>query len=150
MEVLDAPENLEPKNYASFWDRFGAVLIDGILLGVLQFAIGFGLGVNFLDVNADPDKSNMLNVISIVVGFLYSAGMESSKSQATLGKKALGIKVTDLQGKRISFGQATGRYFARILSSIILLIGYLMQPFTAKKQALHDMLANTLVLKGEQ
>ena len=64
-----------------------------------------------------------------------------------MGKKALGIIVTDISGQRISFGRATGRYFAKQLSTIILLIGYIMAAFTEKKQALHDMMAGTLVIK---
>ena len=67
---------------------------------------------------------------------------------ATPGKMACGIKVTDLDGRRISFGRATGRFFGKILSTLILLIGFLMQPFTARKQALHDILAGTLVVKS--
>jgi len=72
--------------------------------------------------------------------------MESSDKQATMGKMALGIIVTDLEGNRVSFGRATGRYFAKILSALILLIGYMMTGFTQKKQALHDMIAGTLVI----
>jgi uncharacterized RDD family membrane protein YckC len=72
--------------------------------------------------------------------------MESSVKQATLGKLAIGIIVTDLQGSRITFGRATGRYFGKILSSLILSIGYIMAGFTEKKQALHDMIAGCLVV----
>jgi len=74
--------------------------------------------------------------------------MESSNKQATLGKQALGIKVTTLDSQPISFAQATVRYFAKYLSTLIFLIGYIMVAFTDKKQALHDMLAKTLVVKG--
>jgi uncharacterized RDD family membrane protein YckC len=74
--------------------------------------------------------------------------LESSSMQATLGKMALGLKVTDLNGKQISFGKATGRYFAKIISAIILLIGFIMVAFTEKKQGLHDMIAGTLVVKN--
>jgi uncharacterized RDD family membrane protein YckC len=72
--------------------------------------------------------------------------MESSPLQATIGKLAVGLRVTDLQGQRISFGRATGRFFAKWLSGAILLIGYLMAGFTEKKQALHDRIAGCLVL----
>jgi uncharacterized RDD family membrane protein YckC len=72
--------------------------------------------------------------------------MESSPFQATIGKVAVGIYVADLQGQRISFGRATGRFFGKILSGAILLIGYLMAGFTEKKQALHDTMAGCLVL----
>jgi uncharacterized RDD family membrane protein YckC len=76
-----------------------------------------------------------------LVNWIYEAGMESS----TLGKMALGLKVTDIWGKRISFARATGRHFAKYLSGAILMIGYIMAGFTARKQALHDILAETLV-----
>jgi uncharacterized RDD family membrane protein YckC len=72
--------------------------------------------------------------------------MESSSKRATLGKMALGIIVTDLEGKRISFGRATGRFFSKILSGIIIYIGFIMVAFTDKKQGLHDMIAGTLVI----
>jgi uncharacterized RDD family membrane protein YckC len=77
---------------------------------------------------------------------LYFAILESSVWQATLGKRALGVVVTDLSGDRISFGRATGRHFAHYLSAIFL-IGFLVQPFTAKRQALHDKIAGTLVVR---
>jgi uncharacterized RDD family membrane protein YckC len=74
--------------------------------------------------------------------------MESSAKQATVGKMALGIIVTDLDGRRIGFGRATGRYFAKILSALTLGIGFLMAGFTERKQALHDMVASCLVIRG--
>ena len=83
----------------------------------------------------------------VVVNWLYFALMESSSKGATLGKMAIGIRVTDLQGRRISFGRATGRYFAKLFSSMIFGIGYLMAAFTQQKQALHDMVAGCLVTK---
>jgi uncharacterized RDD family membrane protein YckC len=73
--------------------------------------------------------------------------MESSAWQATLGKKILGLKVTDLSGNRITFARASGRFFGKILSGMILGIGFLMAGFTARKQALHDILAGCLVLR---
>lgn len=79
-------------------------------------------------------------------GWLYFALQESSKWQGTVGKRALGLKVVDLEGRRISFGRATGRYFGKFLSSL-LYIGYLMIFWTKKKQALHDMIASTLVVR---
>lgn len=88
----------------------------------------------------------IIAAFSIILQWLYYALMESSSKQATLGKMALGIKVTDLEGKRITFGRATGRYFGKILSGLILNIGYIMAAFTERKQALHDMMANCLVI----
>jgi uncharacterized RDD family membrane protein YckC len=85
-------------------------------------------------------------LLIIVALWLYYALMESSSKQATLGKLALGIVVTDLNGNRISFGRATGRYFGKIVSGMIFAIGYIMAGFTEKKQALHDMIASCLVV----
>jgi len=86
------------------------------------------------------------NLGGIILGWLYFAIMESSSTQGTLGKMALGIKVTNLSGDRISFGRATGRHFGKIISTFIFLIGYLMVAFTSRKQALHDMMAGCLVV----
>jgi uncharacterized RDD family membrane protein YckC len=88
-----------------------------------------------------------LAAIRTVLNWLYFSLLESSSWQATLGKKALGLEVTDLAGRRISFGRATGRFFAKYISAIILMIGFLMAAFTEKKQALHDILAGTLVIR---
>jgi uncharacterized RDD family membrane protein YckC len=128
--------------YAGFWRRVAAALIDGLIVGVVTapFSVGMGSGNRY---------SATASSISTVVSWLYSALMESSAKQATLGKMALGIRVTDLDGNRIGFGKATGRYFAKILSALILGIGFLMVAFTERKQGLHDMLAGTLVVKGE-
>jgi uncharacterized RDD family membrane protein YckC len=84
-------------------------------------------------------------VIGIAGTWLYEAFMLSSTRQATLGKMIFGMKVTDLSGNRLSFAHATGRYFAKWLSAFTLLIGYIMAGFTERKQALHDMVAGTLV-----
>ena len=86
-------------------------------------------------------------LIVLVLSWLYYALLESSSWQGTLGKKALGLEVTDLAGSRISFGRATGRYFARWISVMTVGIGYIMAGFTEKKQALHDIIAGTLVIR---
>ena len=84
----------------------------------------------------------------IVVQWLYFAGMESSARQATLGKSVMSLRVTNYEGQRISFGHATGRYFSKLVSRLVPFgIGYIMAGFTEKKQALHDFIAATLVLK---
>lgn len=87
------------------------------------------------------------NLLMILEVWLYFAFMESSQSQATLGKKVLGLKVKDTVGNRITFGRATGRHFGKVVSGLILCIGFIMAGFTAKKQALHDYIAGTLVVK---
>ena len=85
-------------------------------------------------------------ITGILIFWLYQAMLVSSSRQATVGKIAVGIVVTDEQGRRISFARATGRWFGQYLSGV-LLIGYLIQPFTAKRQTLHDIIAGCLVLR---
>ncbi len=87
-----------------------------------------------------------ITAIFLLIRWLYFAIMESSSYQATFGKQLLDIKVTDMEGKRISFWRATIRYFAKILSGMIFYLGYLMIGFTEKKQGLHDIIAGTLVV----
>lgn len=134
-------------SYADFWKRVVALLIDTVLLGIVGFVIGLILGLFLALLGASEVVAGLLgNVLGLIVGWLYFALMESSPYQGTVGKIALGIKVTDLDGHRIGFGRATGRHFSKILSGLILCVGYIMAAFTDKKQGLHDMLANTLVV----
>ncbi len=154
-----------PSPYAGFWLRVVAYIIDGIVLGVI-FGVLFLIGIAFVGIgsmetmvrgmhngDAEPPVALVLMLIfifflSIVASWIYYAYLESSPNQGTLGKMALGLIVTDLQGRRISFGHATGRFFAKIITGLIPLgIGYMMAGFTEKKQALHDMIAATLVLR---
>jgi uncharacterized RDD family membrane protein YckC len=135
--------------YAGFWKRVAASVIDNFLLGivggiiggVLGFAIGLGAGLE-----DSPVLDVMINLFSIALGAVYFGWMHSSEHQASLGKMAVGIKVVRTSGERISFARGIGRHFATILSAIILGIGYLMAAFTDRKQALHDMICDTLVV----
>jgi len=140
--------------YGGFWRRAVALLIDAFIVSILQVAVFTALGIPIVP---DPETfgqgvsgevsgtEGIAQLLGAAVGWLYFAGLESSAWQATLGKKALGMYVTDLGGARIGFLRATGRYFAKILSALILLIGYFMAAFTVRKQALHDKMAGTLV-----
>jgi uncharacterized RDD family membrane protein YckC len=83
-----------------------------------------------------------------LIALLYCSFMESSKKQATFGKSIMGIKVITKNGEKLSFFRAMWRYISRIFSALILFIGYIMIPFTKKKQGLHDFMAGTLVIKG--
>ncbi len=148
--------------YAGFWRRFVAYIIDQLLMGVVAFMVflpglallGLGIGAGMME-ETEGAIGLVIALIAayltailviVVLEWLYYALMESSNRQATLGKLALGIIVTDLDGKRLTFGRATGRYFGKILSSLILNIGFLMAAFTEKKQALHDMIASCVVV----
>ncbi|MBU0691231.1 RDD family protein [bacterium] len=142
---------IQPVEYAGFWLRFVAYLIDGFLMAVV-FAIIFAvlLGGGFLDFADFVMNSRLILLVNILGNafvWLYFALSHTSKYQATLGKLAVGLAVTDIAHHRISFARATGRHFAKWISAVLLFIGYLMIGFTAKKQGLHDMLADTLVVK---
>ena len=132
--------------YAGFWRRVVAVLLDGLILAIVEVPIT--LLLVGADAYAEPTRMRPTSGLFTAIGWLYYSLMESSPRQATIGKMALGIVVTDLDGRRISFGRATGRYFAKFLSLLILGIGFLMVAFTDRKQGLHDILAKTLVVKG--
>jgi len=147
-QVTDDDALVGEPTYGGFWLRAGAVVIDGIVtmaLGWLGgFAVGFGLG-------AAGVSASTIGVVGVLVGiaaaFLYFALLESSERGATLGKRAFRLRVVSAAHlERISFARATGRYFARFISMLVLYIGYLMQPFTRRKQALHDMIAGTAVV----
>jgi uncharacterized RDD family membrane protein YckC len=142
--------------YGGFWVRFVAYLIDAIIIGIastiirLAVSLVLGTGLSILTGGGSIVILVISTLISFVAGWLYNAVMESSDKQATFGKQAMGLIVMDTNGYRISFGRATGRYFAKILSGVILYIGFVMIAFTDRKQGLHDMIADTLVVKGDR
>ena len=151
------PTHIPSVQYGGFWIRFVAAVIDGILVGIVIWPVSLMIGVTIgLAGGAVRMPGLGVHIVNGIVGFvfsscaswIYEAAMESSAKQATLGKMALGLKVTDLEGRRISFARATGRHFAKYLSAMILLIGYIMAGFTERKQALHDMIAGTLVIRA--
>jgi uncharacterized RDD family membrane protein YckC len=140
--------------YGGFWIRLMAYLIDGILLNVVFWILGLIGGVQLIP--ADParvDPAQLMaemgkfQIAALLVTWLYFALMESSPRGATVGKMVCGLRVVDAQGNRISFGRATGRFFAKFVSAMILMIGYLMAAFTDRKRGLHDIIAGTLVVK---
>jgi uncharacterized RDD family membrane protein YckC len=143
--------------YGGFWLRVVAYIIDSIIVNIGTSLIGFvvglgtGSGMTMLGMGTmtAAGVSGILGGgIGLIGSWLYFALMESSPSQATLGKMALGLAVTDENGRRIGFGRATGRYFAKILSAMILLVGFMMVGWTQRKRGLHDMIAGTLVYKS--
>lgn len=154
-------------NYAGFWLRLVALIIDGIIIGIIQAFVAIPIlaaigitaagGMESLDMN---DADNVIGlvgaiaaaaglywVIATTVQLLYFSFMESSSLQGTVGKMALGIKVTDMQGGKLDLGKAFLRNLCKLISNVTMLIGYIMAGFTEKKQALHDMIAGTLVVK---
>ncbi len=155
--------------YAGFWKRLAAGIIDWVLLSIiglflflpflgLMFA-GAGFSASDFEYYGQTYDDQTVGIALFgmvawffgfvaltIVSWLYYALMESSSKRATLGKMAIGIEVTDMDGQKISFGRATGRFFAKCISGLILYIGYIMAAFTQQKQALHDILASCLVV----
>lgn len=124
--------------FAGFWIRVLAYIIDSLVIAIPVGGLLWTVGVG--------DTAS--NGVGLIVGWIYSAVMESSEWQATVGKRVLGLWVTDEEGRRISFGRATIRHFSKIVSAIILCIGFLMVAFTDRKQGLHDKMASTLVWRN--
>lgn len=163
--------------YAGFWKRFVAYILDQLILSLVRTILFVPLWVlifmRFFSVNGFDRFDNYTTVsylqihdesyvaffaawiliilifaiVNVILEWLYYSLMESSTKQATFGKIIIGIKVTDMYGNRVSFVKATGRYFGKILSGLILCIGYIMAGLTEKKQALHDILAGCLVVE---
>jgi uncharacterized RDD family membrane protein YckC len=139
--------------YAGFWLRVASYLLDYVIVFaiyfVLAFIVFFAIGISNPGITDESIQiiEVLLNLLLSVGTWLYFAIMESSSVQGTLGKKIVGIKVTDLHGDPISFWRATGRNFSKLFSALIFLVGFMMAGFTGKKQALHDMIAGCLVVK---
>lgn len=144
-QILDAPQQ-ENRNlqYAGFWIRVAAYLIDGVLLWIVNVVLSF-LYVGSYNIYG---AETLLNIASLIIGVLYFTLMESSERQATLGKMAVGIKVGDQHGNRISFANALGRYVAKVILMIVTLTVSLMWVgWDDRKQGLHDKLADTYVFE---
>lgn len=156
------------ENYAGFWKRLLAYIVDSLALYIpsklIAGAMGAGAAEARLNEAVQAAGTNFTvaleayrhyfaevstaNLLVTLMAWLYFAFCESSSWQGTLGKLAVGIRVTDLHGTRISLPRALGRYPAKFLSVLTLGFGFLMAGWTSRKQALHDMLASTLVLNG--
>ncbi|MCD6310127.1 MAG: RDD family protein [Candidatus Eremiobacteraeota bacterium] len=141
-------------SYAGFWLRFLAWAVDTFITMIFIFLFGLysysavAIGYELTESIPFMEFLKWLRLLLMVaIVWLYFALMESSKWQATIGKRIFSIIVTDYHGKRISFPRATGRYFGKILSNATLLIGYVIAGFTTRKQALHDFIAGTIVIK---
>jgi uncharacterized RDD family membrane protein YckC len=144
--------------FAGFWIRFIAYIIDAIILGIAMGAVQFAFLGSFLAMphidNSRPELMlgpllgmiGVLSLVSIGIGCIYES-LFVTKYGATPGKMALGLKVVRPNGGPIDLGRAVGRYFGKMLSGIILYIGFIMAGFDAQKRALHDMICDTRVIK---
>jgi uncharacterized RDD family membrane protein YckC len=139
----------EKSIYGSLSQRLGAWFIDEILLLIFLTIIATLLKLPI------PENSHISflgffyfsHPLGLLTRWLYYSLMESSSKQASIGKLAMGIKVVDLKGQRISFGKATGRFFGKVLSGLILCIGYIWFLFSKENQCLHDLMSNCFVVK---
>lgn len=154
--------------FAGFWLRVVAYLIDSLVMGLafmaifIPFAVMTGLTAILGNIHPGEDPRDvgallggtfflgLMTIISLTVvgSWLYHAKMESSAWQATVGKKILSLRVTDLNGARVTFARASGRHFGKFITGLIPLgVGFILAGLTEKRQALHDMIASCLVLR---
>jgi uncharacterized RDD family membrane protein YckC len=149
-------------DYAGFWIRLVANIIDSLILSVIAMVIIVPLFVVMVLIMGAMGSSDdasaaagtifcclycLIMILALVGQWLYFAWFESSKYMATPGKMLLGLIVTDMNGERLSFSKATLRYVAKILTNIVFYLGYIAIAFSSKKQGLYDMIAGTLVIK---
>jgi uncharacterized RDD family membrane protein YckC len=139
--------------YGGFWRRFAASLVDCLVMFFPLCVVAFVMIFIFRFWGAthghDPTLAILIvwPLVTIVLVSSYFAVLESSPWQATLGKIATGLLVSDIEGRRLTLGRATGRTLAKFASSLTLGVGYALCGFTKRKQALHDMIARCLVLR---
>ena len=134
--------------YAGFWRRFIAFWLDIFIFGSIELFVAYARGIPLnAQQPADPVQAAKGLLISTFIYWLYWAIFESSPWQATIGKRAMDIYVTDMNGHRLNFAKATGRYFGKAISFLILFMGFFMIAFTQRKQALHDLMAGCLVVR---
>lgn len=140
----------EDTQYASFWKRLAAWIVDALLIGAIIFLarISFATAISLIHLKLAGGKATMISlVVGVSIAILYHTVFESSVLQSTPGKMLLGLAVTDRDGRRISFKRALGRHFGKYISGALLCIGYAMCAFTAQKQCLHDRMAGCFVVK---
>jgi uncharacterized RDD family membrane protein YckC len=155
---MDRPPTtkIDEAKFAGFWIRVGAHFVDWAVLLIPWLLIQFLVRSIIPHPWYRPveEYEAQIRILSSICGILmmwmYYAVLHSSKWQASIGKKVLGLKVVDRNGNRISFGRATGRFFAWMLSFLILGIGFMMIGWTKRKQGLHDIIADTYIIRSEE
>lgn len=153
MEILNEEKKY---SYGGFWVRFVASIIDGIVIYIIHSISALVFFGSMFPMGHSPENIDMefflsseymgASILSLALDVIYYAGMQSSSKQATIGKMAFDLKVMRTDGSRITFLRGVGRYFSKWVSAIIFMIGYIMAAFDSRKQALHDKIADTLVV----
>jgi uncharacterized RDD family membrane protein YckC len=144
----DSPRNF----YAGFWVRFTAFLLDGAILSIVLLVLGFLIFIFYVLGGGSQSLTGLLVFTAcflVIVTWLYRAGLESSGWQATFGKRIMGIAVVGRTGERLSFGRASARFVAEWLSLLIVGTGFLVSLANSRRQALHDLIGGTLVIRKE-
>lgn len=140
-DIIDYTRSTTDFEYAGFWIRVGAYLLDILIMLIPTFLLQSA----FTSSNS-PYSELTGQLANTLMWVAYYGGLESSTMQGTLGKRAVGIMVVDENGERLTFGRAAGRYLAMYISALLLLIGFIMVAFDKRKQGLHDKIANCLVV----
>ena len=144
MNTQSGYEINEATRFGGFWIRVLAYFIDTVILITALSPVLFILSLIALEIELN---FRLPDIFSLVASWIYFSVLDSSSWQASVGKKAVGLKVVDKNGDRISFGRATGRHFAKIISGLTIFIGYMMVGWTKRKEGLHDKIAGTLVIR---
>lgn len=134
--------------YGGFWIRFVAIVIDGIILGIIDVVLALALmsSTTFSITSAPSGMALGVRLLEYVIAISYFTYFVGSRG-ATPGKMVFGLKIIRPDGEKVGYGRALGRYFAYILSSLILMIGYIMAAFNSEKKALHDIICDTRVVR---
>jgi uncharacterized RDD family membrane protein YckC len=152
-EAIASDEAGRVVRYAGFWRRLAAYIIDCIVAGIAAYSFAV-VGALLIELPSGERLDGLTLTIAtmwifgcfLIAPWLYWALMESSNRQATLGKRVVGIIVTDIEGRRVTFARGTVRYWAKVISFLILLIGFMLASFTSRKQALHDIISSSLIV----
>lgn len=142
---------LEPVRYGGFWRRFVALLLDTLVLyfpaATIRVLLGLPAVNLFNTINVDSSATMLASSLELFIDWFYAVLFVTSPARATLGMMVMDLQLTGLAGERVSFARATGRYFAQFLTIATVGIGYVIQPFTSRRQTLHDMLSSTVVVR---
>ena len=145
--------------YGSIWARIGGGLIDLLIVliisSVILFFWGFFIGIKNTDLNLSAEEQAIMwkargLLVGLLVDLIYTVVLQTSNKQATLGQSAFDLIITKNNGEQANFGQILIRYLISIPSSLILKMGYVIAIFTKRKQTLHDLIANTVVLEKNE
>jgi uncharacterized RDD family membrane protein YckC len=148
-DVVESVATTSSVEYAGLRRRFVAFAIDLMVAGLVVFALAIILPIVLGPRIGVPGGGVIVAsfaIVWLIVTWFYWVLMESSSRQSTVGKAIMGMVVTDIDGKRVSFGRATGRHFGKFASALVILAGFVMIGFTAKKQGLHDLITGSLVV----